>query len=645
MIILSEMVYTAERVLFYNAPFDLRVLRKYSFDDMKINQFDVMALVWNVDTNWKMPSLKDTSVHFLGFKYLKFKDLLKQINNDPNNFKLTSPDEEEDFKSIAFLTPEQVVSYAASDAICTYFLFLRFHRFYQENKFIVDLDSNFERVFMHLEETPIALDVELYQQMYEQKTKEIEASKNKFFDIVGRENIKKMFGSEENFNMNSNDDLGKVLYEILHIPVEKKITGTKTKKVRYILNEDVLTPLTKEYPILKDLIEYRGLMHDRGTYLQPFIDNNKPHGFFHYFTHQNPTGRLQGVGEKPKAGETPVFLRMQPQNILKPEAAFFTGEFVYGKYTPNERPQEILGWNFKPATKEQLDVLKERNKKGQETKDLKIVEGYKLPNLRQIIKPHPGHIVLSIDYSGQEIVVCANLSGDKAFLEPLMQGIDPHKYVAEMMFGKENYTKDLRKIAKQCNFGCIYLGTEYALQKSIPDKTLEELKEYVQKWRIAHKEYFDYLRQLFFIAKKNGYVKSPLGRHRRVATWFNSPDWKEVHFGEKTVANSPVQGTGGDIIRLILIRIYLEVIRNPKYIGHVHFMSTVHDEVNYSIDPDPEYFYEIAGKIIEITEDLPFNYPPFNWRVPLKAGISLGPSWGELYPFKIKDGLWLPKWE
>ena len=71
----------------------------------------------------------------------------------------------------------------------------------------------------------------------------------------------------------------------------------------------------------------------------------------------------------------------------------------------------------------------------------------------------------------------------------------------------------------------------------------------------------------------------------------------------------------------------------------VFFMMSVHDEVNYSIDRRPEYFYPIANKILEIMVDMPFE-----WEVPLSVGISVGENWGALMPFSIdKDGTWVPK--
>ncbi|MCM1216939.1 MAG: DNA polymerase I [Lachnospiraceae bacterium] len=74
------------------------------------------------------------------------------------------------------------------------------------------------------------------------------------------------------FNINSPRQLGEVLFETMHIP------GGKKTKTGYSTAADVLEKLSEEYPIVKDILEYRGLTKLKSTYadgLAVFIGEDK----------------------------------------------------------------------------------------------------------------------------------------------------------------------------------------------------------------------------------------------------------------------------------------------------------------------------------------------------------------------------------
>ena len=77
-------------------------------------------------------------------------------------------------------------------------------------------------------------------------------------------------GSE--FNINSPKQLGEILFETMHIP------GGKKTKTGYSTAADVLEKLSEEYPIVKDILEYRGLTKLKSTYadgLSAFIGEDR----------------------------------------------------------------------------------------------------------------------------------------------------------------------------------------------------------------------------------------------------------------------------------------------------------------------------------------------------------------------------------
>lgn len=93
------------------------------------------------------------------------------------------------------------------------------------------------------------------------------------------------------FNINSPKQLGEVLFETMGLP-----GGRKTKS-GYSTAADVLEKLAEEYPIVKDILEYRGLAKLKSTYadgLAVFIrEDNRIHTSFNQTI--TATGRLSST--------------------------------------------------------------------------------------------------------------------------------------------------------------------------------------------------------------------------------------------------------------------------------------------------------------------------------------------------------------
>lgn len=615
--IMDTMLGCSEKILLYNLPFDVRVLRKYGVNVARYRLFDVMSLVWNRDTNIKRISLKAMSLYHVGFKMTTYKELINNLKSGFSqecDFVLTPCDEvvedEEDGSLDLFPCTQDIVNYACSDVICTNFLFIVMEEFYKQTKFIIDLDSRFEYVKMFLEETDVFFDVELASKIKSDFEDEAERLKDKILSQVGRE-----------VNINSSDDLIKAFKKI-GIPLTERTKPTKTcPQGNLSLNKHIFAKLASKYPVCAEIVEFRHLSTMLSTYIKKLTECQ--FGKFRYSTHTNPTGRLQGSGEDKKLKGSSLFMPLNIQNIPKPQGAFYTPKKL------SSLEDGVLGWDF--------ELSPEGVTKG-------VIEAYAPDNIRQVFRPRDGHICLSVDYSGQELVVIANLSRDPAFLDPLSKGESLHKRTAIDMFGEENYNSKNKAVAKAANFNCTYLGNHFSMKQNLPDVPIDECETYFNLWKKSHPHYFSWLETRYQQAIRQGYISTPLGRPRRVAFWFNSSNYKINMHGKKTVSNSPIQGTGGDIIKFVLIRIYNEILCNPIYQGKVYFMMTVHDEVNFSIDKRPEYFYPIANKILEIMVDLPFNKAPFNWPVPLTTGVSVGKTWGSIMPYDVSNPLeWVPK--
>lgn len=110
---------------------------------------------------------------------------------------------------------------------------------------------------------------------------EIDTIKQEIYNLCGEE-----------FNINSTQQLGVILFEKLKLPVYKK-----TKK-GYSTDVDILEKLKPEHPVIEKILEYRTLMKLNSTYIEGLIVyiNERTHKIHSYF-HQTitATGRISST--------------------------------------------------------------------------------------------------------------------------------------------------------------------------------------------------------------------------------------------------------------------------------------------------------------------------------------------------------------
>ncbi len=119
----------------------------------------------------------------------------------------------------------------------------------------------------------------------------------------------------EDFNINSTQQLGKILFEKLQLPVIKK---TKTG---YSTDVDILEKLKDKHPIIDKILEYRSLMKLNSTYVEgllPYI--NEKTGRIHSFFHQTitATGRISSTEPNLQNIPTRIELGKQLRKVFKP---------------------------------------------------------------------------------------------------------------------------------------------------------------------------------------------------------------------------------------------------------------------------------------------------------------------------------------
>ena len=154
--------------------------------------------------------------------------------------------------------------------------------------------------------------------MYVDKQELIEIGKNlkENLEVLTKE-IHEL--ADEVFNINSTQQLGKILFEKLKLPVIKK---TKTG---YSTDVDILEKLKKEHPIIEKILEYRSLMKLNSTYVEgllPYINEktNRIHSFFHQTI--TATGRISSTEPNLQNIPTRIELGKQLRKVFKPKEGY-----------------------------------------------------------------------------------------------------------------------------------------------------------------------------------------------------------------------------------------------------------------------------------------------------------------------------------
>lgn len=206
------------------------------------------------------------------------------------------------------------------------------------------------------------------------------------------------------------------------------------------------------------------------------------------------------------------------------------------------------------------------------------------------------------------------------------------------LFGEENYSKEARKKSKIASFGILYGSGAQGFNSSFPEMSLDECRQFLSKFKEALPSIEQGQAENVAYAREHGTINTGYGRQRRVRSYFQSGDRAQIAFAERTVKNSVVQGTAADVLKLIFCRLWANVF---KPYPDVTFMSTIHDEVNFSMPK------RLAREVIPICMEC-MTIRRDDWPVTLECSLSIGrDSLGDLIPFTYNKETkeFTPEWE
>ena len=239
-------------------------------------------------------------------------------------------------------------------------------------------------------------------------------------------------------------------------------------------------------------------------------------------------------------------------------------------------------------------------------------------DIRRGFIPRKGWLLLAADYSQIELRLLAHLSRDPVFVEAFQAGGDIHRQTAALIFEVplEEVTSTMRSRAKTINFATIYGQGAHALSRQLAIEHAEA-KAFITRYFERFKGVRNYLDSMVTFAREHGYVQTIFGRRRYI------PELRERNFnirafGERVAANSPIQGSAADLIKIAMIRID-DALKTRQLQSKM--LLQVHDELVFEVIPSElDQVKELVKHEMEHAAEL---------SVPLVVDLGVGKNWLE----------------
>jgi DNA polymerase-1 len=257
------------------------------------------------------------------------------------------------------------------------------------------------------------------------------------------------------------------------------------------------------------------------------------------------------------------------------------------------------------------------------------------PNLQQIPRQAvyrscftapPGKVFVLADYSGIEMRIVAEISGDEKLIRIFCNDEDAHYATAALIMAKTvaEVVKAERQMAKPVNFGFIYgMGAErlvlYAFGNYGVAMTLDDAKLFRKRYFSRE---FGYAGVASWHNKIRTERESGMKISRTMAGRLRFLD-PQKHYNE--YFNTPVQGTGADALKMSLRNIHNRIIQRG-YGDSVKLVHHVHDEIILECDDDPELIKTVKQ---DLEESMIEGMSPFLTKVPIVVDASHGKTWAD----------------
>ncbi|HTH55798.1 MAG TPA: DNA polymerase I [Cyclobacteriaceae bacterium] len=347
----------------------------------------------------------------------------------------------------------------------------------------------------------------------------------------------------------------KQLGEILFEKLKLVDKAKKTKTGQYATGEEILIKLAEEHEIAKKILDFREYEKLRSTYVDALPK------MLSKFDHRIHTDYRQAVAATGRLSSNNPNLQNIPIRTEK-------GRQIRGAFVPRDK-------NF---------------------------------------------LTMSADYSQIELRIAAAFAKDETMMEAFRTGRDIHTTTAAKVFKVEidKVTPDMRRKAKEVNFGILYGSTAFGLSQNLNisrGEAAEIIDSYFKEFS-AIKKYMD---DSINFAREKEYVETILGR-RRYLRDINSRNMATRQFAERNAINAPIQGSAADIIKIAMINIHAWLQRDKL---KTKMIMQVHDELVFDVHVDEQE--TVKPKIAELMKSAVIL------DVPMDVEVGAGKNWLEAH--------------
>ena len=404
-------------------------------------------------------------------------------------------------------------------------------------------------VLVRMQRDGVAVDVDLLNKMSTELGTDLDDIRQAMYETVGHE-----------FNLNSSQQLGGVLFDELRLPPTRKTkTGFSTdasslEGLKAQLDTGTLDSVDPSaYAVLDNILHFRQLSKIKSTYVDALPGMVNPvTGRIH--TKYNQTGSATGrvSSNDPNVQNIPVRTEL--------------GRRVRQAFVAQDAPDWTL---------------------------------------------------LAADYSQIELRVLAHFSKDPSLLEAFHRGEDIHSATSSLVYEVpiEGVTGEMRRIAKILNFGVLYGLTAFGISRQT-DLSPHQGQEFIDTYFEQYPGIRGYVDETIKTCKARGYVETALGR-RRFLPNIDVRNFQVRSAAERAAINMPIQGTAADIIKIAMIQIMDRMIDLKM---KSKMILQVHDELIFEVPREElDQMSEIVMELMPASMSLEVPL-----AVELKAGDNWG---------------------
>ena len=240
--------------------------------------------------------------------------------------------------------------------------------------------------------------------------------------------------------------------------------------------------------------------------------------------------------------------------------------------------------------------------------------------VRDAFIPSKGNELYAADYSQVELRLMAEMSGDVNMVEAFQNGHDIHTATAAKVFGvpMEEVDREMRSKAKMVNFGIIYGISAFGLSQRLNVKR-KEAKDLIDGYFATYPGIKKFMDAAIDGAKETGYVQTILKRKRFLKD-INSKNAVVRGYAERNAINAPIQGSAADIIKVAMINIHKEMVKQKL---QSKMILQVHDELVFDVVPEEK---ELVANLAKYQME-----NAVKTTVPLEVEGAYGSTWLEAH--------------